>query len=159
MGYHSNVTVLWKFPFRKSTHDPATFASWEESNHAKNEHATQDWELLSRRICTNHGPVRDVLAGCTSCFASVFLSLCRMSISVFWGHERLTDSIKTLFQERYHFSSWKKVQFQDRFTLVTQDSIGCLKMLCLNVSSLAVAFESEYENATAHRKAIKKKKR
>ena len=48
----------------------------------------------------------------------------------------------------------KKVQLQKRFTLLTQDSIGHLKTLCMSVLSLAVAFESN-ENATAHRRAIK----
>ena len=37
----------------------------------------------------------------------------------------------------------KKVQLQERFTLVTRDSIGHLKMLCISILSLAMAFESE----------------
>ena len=39
----------------------------------------------------------------------------------------------------------KKVQLQERYTLVTQDSIGHLKMLCMSVLSLVVAFESEWK--------------
>ena len=38
--------------------------------------------------------------------------------------------------------------------LVTQDSVGHLRMLCMSVLSLAVAL-SLNESATAHRKAIK----
>ena len=37
----------------------------------------------------------------------------------------------------------KKVQLQERYTLVTQDSIGHLKTLCMSVLSLVVALESE----------------
>ena len=37
----------------------------------------------------------------------------------------------------------KKVQLQERNTLVTQDSIGHLKTLCMSVLSLVVALESE----------------
>ena len=37
----------------------------------------------------------------------------------------------------------KKVQLQERYTLVTNDSIGHLKMLCMSVLSLVVALESE----------------
>ena len=37
----------------------------------------------------------------------------------------------------------KKVQLQERFMLVTQDSIGHLKTLCMGGLTLAVAFESE----------------
>ena len=39
----------------------------------------------------------------------------------------------------------KKVQLQERFTLMTHDSIGHLKMLCMSVLSPAVAFESEWK--------------
>ena len=39
----------------------------------------------------------------------------------------------------------KKVQLQERYTLVTQDSIGHLKTLCMSVLSLAVAFESKWK--------------
>ena len=39
----------------------------------------------------------------------------------------------------------KKVQLQEHFTLVTQDSIGHLKTLCMSGLSLAVAFESEWK--------------
>ena len=38
-----------------------------------------------------------------------------------------------------------KVQLQERYTLVTQDSIGHLKTLCMSVLSLAVALESEWK--------------
>ena len=37
----------------------------------------------------------------------------------------------------------KKVQLQERYTLVTQVSIGHLKTLCISVLSLVVALESE----------------
>ena len=37
----------------------------------------------------------------------------------------------------------KKVQLQERYTLLTQDSIGHLKTLCMSVLSLVVALESE----------------
>ena len=37
----------------------------------------------------------------------------------------------------------KKVQLQEHFMLMTQDSIGHLKMLCMSILSLAVALESE----------------
>ena len=39
----------------------------------------------------------------------------------------------------------KKVQLQERYTLVTQDSIGHLKTLCMSVLLLAVALESEWK--------------
>ena len=39
----------------------------------------------------------------------------------------------------------KKVQLQERYTLVTQDSIGHLKTLCMSVLSLVVALESEWK--------------
>ena len=41
--------------------------------------------------------------------------------------------------------SWKKLKLQERYTLVTQDSIGHLKTLCMSVLSLAVALESEWK--------------
>ena len=37
----------------------------------------------------------------------------------------------------------KKVQLQERYTRLTQDSIGHLKTLCMSVLSLVVALESE----------------
>ena len=39
----------------------------------------------------------------------------------------------------------KKVQLQEQYTLVTQDSIGHLKTLCMSVLFLAVALESEWK--------------
>ena len=39
----------------------------------------------------------------------------------------------------------KKVQLQERYTLLTQDSIGHLKTLCMSVLSLVVAMESEWQ--------------
>ena len=39
----------------------------------------------------------------------------------------------------------KKVQLQGRYTLLTQDSIGHLKTLCMSVLSLVVAMESEWQ--------------
>ena len=39
----------------------------------------------------------------------------------------------------------KKVQLQERYTLLTQDSIGHLKTLCMSVLSLVVALESEWK--------------
>ena len=45
--------------------------------------------------------------------ASVFLSLCRMRISVCWDHERLTNrSISKCYLEQYHYMSWKKLNFK-----------------------------------------------
>ena len=71
--------------------------------------------------------------------ASVFLSLCRMRISVFWGQERLTSKAISLYE-------LKKVQLQERYTLVTQDSIGHLKTLCMSVyNRYVVALESEWK--------------
>ena len=88
--------------------------------------------------------------------ASIFLSLCRMRISIFWGQERLTDrSISKRYLKAILIHEFEKVQLQERYTLVTQDSIVHLKTLCMSVLSLVVALESEW-NATAHRKAIKK---
>ena len=43
--------------------------------------------------------------------------------------------------------SWKKVQLQERFTLVTQDSTGHLKTPCMSILLLAVAFESEWKSS------------
>ena len=39
----------------------------------------------------------------------------------------------------------KKVQLQERYMLVTQDSIGHLKTLCISILSLVVALESEWK--------------
>ena len=39
----------------------------------------------------------------------------------------------------------KKVQLQERYTLVTQDSIGHLKTLCMSVLSPVVVLESEWK--------------
>ena len=39
----------------------------------------------------------------------------------------------------------KKVQLQERYTLLTQDSIGHLKTICMSVLSLVVALESEWK--------------
>ena len=51
----------------------------------------------------------------------------------------------------------KKVQLHEHFTLVTQDSIGHLKTLCMSVISLAVAFESECKPCSSLQSNKKKK--
>ena len=69
-----------------------------------------------------------------------------MRISVFSGHERLTNrSIYNINATPRAISlhELKKVQLQEGFMLVTEDSIGHLKTLYMSVLSLAVAFESE----------------
>ena len=67
-----------------------------------------------------------------------------MRISLFLGQECLTDnrSISNATQELHEM---KKVQLPEHFTLVTQDSIGHLKTLCMSILSPAVAFESEWK--------------
>ena len=72
-----------------------------------------------------------------------FLSLCRMRISVFWGQERLTD--RSISKRYLKSDIATRVQLQERYTLVTQDSIGHLKTLCMSVLSLVVAMESEWQ--------------
>ena len=76
----------------------------------------------------------------------VFLSLCRMRISIFWGQEHLTDWWISKRYPKSDIASWvEKVQLQERFTLVTQDSIGHLKTFCMSVLSLSMAFESQWK--------------
>ena len=53
----------------------------------------------------------------------------------------------------------KKVQLQERYTLVTQDSIGHLKTLCMSVLSLVVALESEWKRYSSQSDKKKKKKK
>ena len=78
--------------------------------------------------------------------ASVFLSLCHMRISVFWGQEHLTDRSISKRYLKSDIATWvEKVQLQERYTLMTQDSIGHLKTLCMSVLSLVVVFESEWK--------------
>ena len=48
-----------------------------------------------------------------------------------------------------------KVQLQERYTLVTQDTIGHLKTLCMSVLSLVVALESEWKRYSSSQ-SIKK---
>ena len=51
----------------------------------------------------------------------------------------------------------KKVQLQERYTLVTQDSIGHLKTLCISVLLLVVALKSEwkcYSSSQSDKKAL-----
>ena len=103
-------------------------------------------------VCVRIHPVGSGLKLNSYSIASVFLLLCRMRISIFWGQERLTDrSISKRYLKAISLHELKKVQLQERYMLVTQDSIGHLKMLCMSVLSLAVALESE---STAHRKVI-----
>ena len=76
--------------------------------------------------------------------ASVFLSLCRMRISVFEVKSVLPiDRYQNATSRAISLHEMKKVQLQERYTLVTQDSIGHLKTLCMSVLSLVVALESE----------------
>ena len=49
-----------------------------------------------------------------------------------------------------------KVQLQERYTLVTQDSIGHLKTLCISVLSLVVALESEWKRYSSWQSDKKK---
>ena len=79
--------------------------------------------------------------------ASIFLSLCCMRISIFWGHERLADRSISKRYPKSNTALWveKKSTSRAFFMLVTQDSIGHLKTLCMSVLSLAVAFESEWK--------------
>ena len=51
----------------------------------------------------------------------------------------------------------KQVQLQECFTLLTHDSIGHLKTLCMSTLSLAVAFESEwkcYSSSQSNKKTL-----
>ena len=43
-------------------------------------------------------------------------------------------------------SELKKVQLQEHFTLMTQDSIGHLKTLCMSVLSLSSGVEFEWKH-------------
>ena len=75
-----------------------------------------------------------------------FLSLCCLRISVFWGHERLTDRSISKRYLKSDIATWVEKSSTSRtFHLVTQDSIGHLKTLCMSVISLAVAFESDWK--------------
>ena len=79
--------------------------------------------------------------------ASVFLSLCPMRISIFWGHEHQPiDWYQNATSKAISLHELKKVELQERYTRVTQDSIGHLKTLCMSVLSLAVALESEWKH-------------
>ena len=61
--------------------------------------------------------------------------------------------MSVLLIDRYQNATWKaislqelkKVQLQERYTLVTHDSIGHLKTLCMSVLSLVVALESKWK--------------
>ena len=51
----------------------------------------------------------------------------------------------------------KKVKLQEQYTLVTHDSIGHLKTLCMSVLSLVVALESEwkrYNSSQSNKKTL-----
>ena len=86
-----------------------------------------------------------------------FHSLSHMRISVFWGHECLSDTIdrnQKAIQERCRSMSWKKFNFKTVFMLMTHNSIGHLNTLYMNVLiSWAVAL-SLNGNATAHCSAL-----
>ena len=43
----------------------------------------------------------------------------------------------------------KKVQVQEHFTLITEDSIGRLKKLCMSVLSLSGGVESEWKHCSS----------
>ena len=78
--------------------------------------------------------------------ASVFLSLCRMRISVFEVKSILPiDRYQNATSKAISQHGLKKVQLQEWYTLMTQDSIGHLKTLCMSVLSLVVALESEWK--------------
>ena len=55
----------------------------------------------------------------------------------------LIDRYQNATSKAISLHELKKVQLQERYTLVTQDSIGHLKTLCMSVLSLVVALESE----------------
>ena len=54
-----------------------------------------------------------------------------------------TDRYKTLPPRAMLLHALKKVQLQERFTLVTQDSIGHLQTLCMSVLLPSGGIESE----------------
>ena len=66
---------------------------------------------------------------------------------MFWGHMRLTNrSLSNAASRMISLHELKKVLLQEHFLLVTQDSIGHLKTLCMSLLSLAVAFECEWKH-------------
>ena len=66
--------------------------------------------------------------------AFFFLSLCCMRISVFEAMSVLPiDRYQNATPRSISLHELQKVQLQERFTLVTQDSIGHLKTLCMSV--------------------------
>ena len=85
------------------------------------------------------------------------LSNAGVLLSLFWGHERLTDRSISKRYPKSDIALWveKKVQLQERFT---QDSFGHLKTLCISVFIASSGVWVWMKNATAHRKEIIKKK-
>ena len=51
----------------------------------------------------------------------------------------------------------KQVQLQERFTLMTQDSIGHQKLCCMSVSLLSGGIESEWKHYSSPLSVEKKK--
>ena len=81
-----------------------------------------------------------------------------MRTSVFLGHERLTDrSISKRYPKSDIATRIEKFQPQECFTLMTQDSVGHLKTLCMSILSPAVAFEPEWIRYTSLHSVEKKR--
>ena len=87
--------------------------------------------------------------------ASVFLSLCRMRISVFLGQERLTDRSISKRYLKSDMATWVEKSSTSR-AIHTRDT----GFYWSSENALHERFitSSLNENATAHRKAIKKKR-
>ena len=76
----------------------------------------------------------------------VFSSLCHMRISIFEVMNVYPiDRYPSATPRAMLLHELKKVQLQERFTLMTYGAIGHLKTLCMSVYGYTVAFESEWK--------------
>ena len=74
-----------------------------------------------------------------------FLSLCRMRPFFEVKSVLPIDWYQNATSKAISLHELKKVQLQEWYTLLTQDSIGHLKTLCMSVLSLVMALESEWK--------------
>ena len=69
----------------------------------------------------------------------------------FWDHERLSNRWISKRYPKSDATPWvgKKVQLQEHFMLMTQDSAGHLKTLCISILLLSDGVESEWKHCSS----------
>ena len=146
-----NIHFLWKgqtsCTFTRPTYQIVHFLYWSELVCWYESTVNQIWEniFFLLEICNIHNTT------CVNTILDSYLNAKHFFIALSHAHFPFLMSIYPIDQYQNTIPramllhELKKFQLQERFTLMTHDSVGHLKSLCMSVLSLSGGMESEWK--------------